>query len=494
MFLNWRYIYFIADHQAFSEDCNEDLKEFENDTVNGKYMVWVYCKADGKEVLNIGVILSKDAILTANSLKMDGIKCSAHYYSPHFDGNTNQDMIPALVVASYGNVNEVLPHWTLPHLKLILLERELSIDVERAQPISLLEKELDEKSACVISVPDAFKLFDRKTKILPRTDCEIAYPGLHRDIICVRTPIEYCNIDHCSKYNAEGAPLICDGVFAGLVMKDLDQCDATKPCLIGKILGSQQWIESSMNLLNRDNEFKTSTIYVTFLAENDRLVHAPGVIIGEDIVLTSAVLTNTSAGFVFYRDGEKIAWTSAINYANNWPAESDKLQLGVIALEKLLDPEKVRKLNISKTKPVPDDECVLAIVEPYWVKLEVNVLDDDKCRGALPKYHEDYMCVRPKLDGVQFDVQIPQGTPIICYGELAGITARIEGDHNGTLYPFVPMHRMNDWIGASETALHSNSPKTHNLLIVRTQTVYLANVDFFCSLFNSLSQSWAEIG
>uniref|UniRef100_A0A1B0C0H9 Peptidase S1 domain-containing protein n=1 Tax=Glossina palpalis gambiensis TaxID=67801 RepID=A0A1B0C0H9_9MUSC len=485
MFLNWLYIYFIAicifiikDHQVSAEECNEDLKEFENDTINGKYIVWVYCKADDKEVLNIGVILSKDAILTANSLKMDGIKCSAHPYSPLFDGKTtNQDMISGLVVATYGNVNEVLPHWTLPHLKLILLERELSLGLEQAQTISFLEKDLNEKSACVIPVPNAFKLFDRKTEIVGRTDCELAYPGLHRDIICVRTPIEYCNIDHCTKYNVEGAPLICDGIFAGLVTKDGDQCDATKPCLIGKVLGSQQWIESSMNLLNRDNEFKTSTIYVTFLAENDRLVHVPGVIIADDIVLTSAVLTNTSAGFVFDRDGEKIAWNSAINYANNWPAESDKLQLGVIALEKILDPERVRKMNISKMKPIQDDECVLAIIEPYWVKLEVNVSDDDKCRAALPKYHEDYMCVRPKLDGVQFGVQIPQGTPIICSGELAGITARIEGDHNGTLYPFVPMHRMNDWIGASEMALHGDSPKTNNSLIVVWLSLLFASLE-----------------
>uniref|UniRef100_A0A1A9WH06 Peptidase S1 domain-containing protein n=1 Tax=Glossina brevipalpis TaxID=37001 RepID=A0A1A9WH06_9MUSC len=467
MFINLRYIFFIAiciltqaqaqDNQASSGDCNEDLKEFENDTIYGKHVVWVSCKGQGKEVLNVGVILSKNAILTDNSMKMDGIKCSVLYYTSHFDGTAKQDMLPGLIVASYGNVNDIRPHSTLPHLKIILTAKELSMDLENAQPIPLLEKELDEKSVCVISVPESYKLYDRKTEVVPRSDCELAYPDMHQGIVCVRTPIKYCKIDHCSKYNVEGSPLICDGAVAGIVMKDLDKCDPSKPCLTAKPNDIQQWIESNMNLLNRDDEFKNSTVSVTFLAENDSSVHAPGVIIDEGIVLTSAVTTNTSEGFVFYHGGEKIAWNSAMNYANNWPAVSDKLQLGVIAFNQHLDPKKDKKMKISTIKPSKDDKCILAIADPDWVKLEVSILDDDKCRAALPNYHEDYMCARPKFDGVQFGIDVLPGTPIICNGELAGISARIEDDKN-TLYPFVPMHKMNVWIGASEMALRSGSP------------------------------------
>uniref|UniRef100_A0A1A9WH04 Peptidase S1 domain-containing protein n=1 Tax=Glossina brevipalpis TaxID=37001 RepID=A0A1A9WH04_9MUSC len=425
-----------------------------------KYIVWVRCKVGKRERLHIGVIISKNAVLTANSMNMNEISCTIFYRNINFlNFDKVEDRIAGLTTANYENFKEVRAHWSLPQLKLVLTEKEIQLNKKSVAIIPLPKQKYSESDTCVVVThDDKLKLVQRKTMVLRRAECELAYPNLHENIICIQVPTkDICNTSPCSVYNEEGAPLICDGILTAIVTKDNSQCEEKKPCLTAKVYESRHWIETNIELLNRNNTFRGSVVSVKYVTKQNKGVLNSGAIISNNQVLTSSALNEPFKGFVYYNDGERVTWRKAKSFSEDWRPKANKIQISIVQLtdHNYFKAKKFEILPVKSSRPTNDSICVLGIKLPKWHKLEIIFLDDNICCNQLSKYHKNYTCIRPKFEGIQFGTRLLGGTPIICDGELTAITANVEDDAKNQPHPCIFLYKYKMWLKKSMRSLES---------------------------------------
>uniref|UniRef100_A0A1A9Z6F1 Peptidase S1 domain-containing protein n=1 Tax=Glossina pallidipes TaxID=7398 RepID=A0A1A9Z6F1_GLOPL len=411
----------MKSHPVSAHDCDKELHKQQKKSTFAKYTVWVRCKIGKSRQTpyhyHMGVILSKHTVLTANSMKLKGTMCTVLYYDINFEVIDINDRSDALTVASYENTKDIRPHWSLPQLKLITTET--MFNMRRAAIMHLPNQEYKETSNCVVVTHnDKKRLIQRKTVVLQRAECESAYPGLHKNIICLQAQEGTCNFDPCLAYKEEGAPLICDGVLTAIVTKDINKCEATKPCLAAKVYESRDWIERNMQLFTRNHIFENGLVTIQFGETEFKWTKNAGAILSDREVLTNSALNKPYKGEVMYNDGKCIPFTKAESFNADWRAQPNKIQLSVVKLDGHFELNGYEILPIRLLPPTKDSICVVTMRIPEWVKMEVTFLDGETCRKELPQYHNECACIQPKYEGIELGKHLLGGTSVICDGTM----------------------------------------------------------------------------
>uniref|UniRef100_A0A1A9VA29 Peptidase S1 domain-containing protein n=1 Tax=Glossina austeni TaxID=7395 RepID=A0A1A9VA29_GLOAU len=451
----------IKSHPISAQDCDKELNKEQKKSTFAKYTVWVRCKI-GKNRhtpyhYHIGVILSKHTVLTANSMKLSGTMCTVLYHDINFEVIDITDRSEALTVANYENIKDIGPHWSLPQLKLITTET--IFNMRRAAIMLLPDQEYKATINCVVVTHnDKKRLIQRKTVVLQRAECESAYPGLHKNIICIQAQEGTCKFDPCLAYKEEGAPLICDGVLTAIVTKDINKCEATKPCLAAKVYESRDWIERNMRLFTRNSVSKNGLVTIQFGVTAFKWIKNAGAILSDRQVLTNCALNRPYKGQVMYNDGRAISFRKAKSFNPDWRAKPNKIQLSIVRLEGRLNPKVFEILPIRLLQPTEESICVVTMRTPEWVKLEVTFLDDNICREELPEYHNECACIQPKYEGIQLGKHLLGGTSIICDGELTAITAYLDQDAKHQPIPCTFLYKHLPWLEITRKFLDSNAP------------------------------------
>uniref|UniRef100_A0A1B0C0H4 Peptidase S1 domain-containing protein n=1 Tax=Glossina palpalis gambiensis TaxID=67801 RepID=A0A1B0C0H4_9MUSC len=414
----------VKSHPVSAQDCDEEMNKHHKKSKFAKYTVWVRCKIGKNRQTpyhyHIGVILSKHTVLTANSMNLSGIMCTVLYHDISFEVTDIDDRSEALTVANYENIKDIRPHWSLPQLKLITTET--IFNMKRAAIMGLPDQEYKQTSDCVVVThDDKKKLIERKTIILQRAECESAYPGLHKHIICIQAQEGACKFDPCLAYKEEGAPLICDNILTAIVTKEINKCEATKPCLAAKVYESRDWIERNMRLFTRNNLFKNGLVTIQFGVTEFKWIKNAGAILSNTQILTNSALNQPFRGQVMYNDEKAISFTKAKSFDKDWHAQPNKIQLSVVKLDGCFDPKVSEILPIRLLHPTNDSTCVVTMRIPEWVKLEVTFLDEKTCREELSKYHNECACIRPKYEGIQLGKHLLGGTSVICDDTMLNI-------------------------------------------------------------------------
>lgn len=451
----------MKSHPVSAQDCDKELHKVQKKSTFAKYTVWVRCKIGKSHQIpyhyHIGVILSKHTVLTANSMKLNGTVCTALYYDIDFEVIDINDRSDALTVANYENIKDIRPHWSLPQLKLFTTET--IFNMKRAAIMRLPDQEYKGTGNCVVVTHnDKKKLIQRKTVVLQRAECESAYPGLHKNIICLQAQEGTCKFDPCLAYKEEGAPLICDGVLTAIVTKDINKCEATKPCLAAKVYESRDWIERNMRIFTRNNVFKNGLVTVQFGVTEFKWKRNAGAILSDRQVITNSALNEPYKGEVMYNDEKSILFKKAESFNADWRAQPNKVQLSIIKLERRFNPKISEILPIRYLQPPNDSICVVTMRIPEWVKMEVTFLDNETCRKELSQYHNEYACIQPKYEGIQLGKHLLGGTSVICDGELTAITAYLDKDAKHQPIPCTLLYKHQLWLQATRKFLNSDAP------------------------------------
>uniref|UniRef100_A0A1A9Z6G1 Peptidase S1 domain-containing protein n=1 Tax=Glossina pallidipes TaxID=7398 RepID=A0A1A9Z6G1_GLOPL len=450
--------------------CTKNLVSFQGMTSFAGSIVLVHCKISQQMTWQIGVIISQDAILTANPAIAS--ECYATY-SDTIDGS----VVEGLMEASYYREKALRYFWKLPQLKIILARHPLKIDPERLP--ALPKHAYQKNSTCVVVSLDlasskyqAPKIVEKQVVLVKRNECESFLHNLHKDVLCLRAPDIFCNVNHHQEY-FQGSPLLCNGILTGIVGEIIVN-DINYPAQCAKIYEARQWIKSNIGLISRDNAFKTNIVAIGYLVANMTMISSLGVLLAEDKILTGNApdLSRKNRNYAL-RSGEVISKGSIEydkNQIMNWrkmesledisPPNRSELQITVIKLKSNIDygrSREINKISLARRKPKKGAKCILVSVYPHWMKLEIDVLNRTDCMKELSEFDQNYLCVRPKFGG-RFYENFYTGTPVICDGALIGLIVQIEYIWRSKAIPMVPVYRYKQWIqktmqelGASES-------------------------------------------
>uniref|UniRef100_A0A1A9WH00 Peptidase S1 domain-containing protein n=1 Tax=Glossina brevipalpis TaxID=37001 RepID=A0A1A9WH00_9MUSC len=447
--------------------CAQDLANFQGRTSFAESIVLVHCKVSKRMTRQFGVILSQDAILTANTAMAS--ECYATY-SDTIDGG----IVEGLMEASYNSSSPFKHLWKLPQLKIILTKQPLKIASER---IPVLPKEpYKENDTCVVVSLDrsatnhTFKIVEKQVNFIKWNECERILSSLHQNVLCLQAPKIFCNMNHHKEY-IEGSPLLCNGILTGIVGEIIIN-DITYPTQCAKIYEARQWIKSNMELISRDNAFERNIVAVGYLVENKSIITSLGILLAKNRILTSNVPDLSrkrknyslksgeliSDGFIEYNKNKQINWKKMKSFKNILSPNVSELQMTIIKLKSNIDygSRPIKKIPMARRKPTKNATCTLISTYPYWIKLEIDVLNRIDCLEELYEFDHNYMCIRPKYGGKLYE-NLYTGTPVICDGALIGLIVQIDYSWENKPIPMVPVYKYKQWIRKTMEELGANA-------------------------------------
>uniref|UniRef100_A0A1B0C5J8 Peptidase S1 domain-containing protein n=1 Tax=Glossina palpalis gambiensis TaxID=67801 RepID=A0A1B0C5J8_9MUSC len=422
-------------NESGGDDCLSNRKEFENSSKYWKYIVEVYCWKSSEITFSYGVILSKFIVLTSfkgNALRQ---KCYIGYRNrSHFgakDGRINwTTKIP------YKNSTDQSSR----EIQLILIDTGLDLWKSGAKAMDLPTKKVKQPSNCVVvglALPIEWKsrVVNKKVDIINPDNCYTMYPQLDHNIICIQIPKEFDTCSQCDEY-IDGSALICDDVLTGIVGPTAtEKCKADEPRSCAELYESRQWIKLNMEF-SKDRKYKEKIVRIGFLLGRNWISHSLGVIIGKNKILTAGGFdfnSNQSVfkaetgktineGIINFDTNSRVRYKNLINLTPDWPIDWSDIHLSVLLVDNDIISE-AEIMPLPMHTPKVYKKCFVVSKHPTWIKYKVDVLKSSQCREEMPNYHQDYICIRLKMSGLNHCAQSIDGSPLICSDYLVGIVA-----------------------------------------------------------------------
>uniref|UniRef100_A0A1A9URB4 Peptidase S1 domain-containing protein n=1 Tax=Glossina austeni TaxID=7395 RepID=A0A1A9URB4_GLOAU len=445
--------------------------ELEQPTDLDKWIVWIGWD-DGRHRQQInGVILSEKIVLTSyapdlmNAPKSIGKIVYGETKMP--DICRKENVINWSKSMNY--IADVLsPNSTDIQLALIKLNERIKLKSPDVEAIEIPDRQPDENSDCVVigkgTILEDY-IVKIKATIVHKSICKEKFPELdENNSVCIVTQSDMTDGPHCRHYQT-GSPLICDGLFAGLVNWQ-PRC-TSNITICTNVCALQQWIKKSVKIINAFSLYSPYAKYVVWYGRRRSGVikqNGFGIIITENIILTHHVEYVNDAevrgvrvavyGYPYTVNDKSnvvyVGWTNYTNYSNNLKPPRYEPQLGLIRLNEDINLDD----EFATTIPIPVGgrnlrKCVVLFYK-YDVIYEapVKVIPKKECKRMLPDLYEDSICINWKdVDkGFNHCKNLMGGAPLICGDELAGIVSEQKPCDYLKPRPCVDVFKFRKWI------------------------------------------------
>uniref|UniRef100_A0A1A9ZAE4 Peptidase S1 domain-containing protein n=1 Tax=Glossina pallidipes TaxID=7398 RepID=A0A1A9ZAE4_GLOPL len=242
------------------------IKSFEklisSDREHKKALVSVIITAAKKKIYDIGIILSKNKILTAYAPNLHDTRIFersgfSDYYEVkgyiEYDAGKTIDWDKA---RSHTNSTVFTPREL--QLSVIMLKEDIPLSPRMAYSMRLPENAPRKDAKCIIAT-----LYPRWMKfsltLMDYDECVKNLPELHKDYMCIRQILP-C-IDDCVQ---SGNPVICDGELTAIVAKMIN-CNKNYPRPVTPIHRYRSWILATMRDLELSGSEQSTFAWLLLL-------------------------------------------------------------------------------------------------------------------------------------------------------------------------------------------------------------------------------------
>ncbi|KAI9582540.1 hypothetical protein GQX74_009927, partial [Glossina fuscipes] len=445
--------------------------ELEQPTDLDKWIVWIGWDDGRHRYQTHGVILAEKIILTSyapdlmNEPKSLGNIVYGETQMP--DIFRKENLIHWSKSINY--IAGVLsPKATDIQLALIKLNERIELKSPDVEAIKLPDKQPDENSDCVV-IGKGIILRDYIVKIkatlVHKSICKEKFPELdENNSLCIVTQGDMTDGPHCRHYQI-GSPLICDGLFAGLVNWQ-PRC-ASNITICTNVCTQQQWIMRRAKIINEFSSYSPNAKYVVWyggLRSGMIKQNGFGIIITKNIILTHHVEYVKNAenhgvrlavyGYPYIVNDKSnvvyVEWTNYTNYSNNLKPPRYEPQLGLIQLNEDMHLHD----DFATIIPLPVGgrdlrKCVVLFYKYDMIyEAPVKVIPRKECERMLPELYEDSICINWKNVNKGFNhcKNLIGGAPLICGDELAGIVSEQRPCDYVKPRPCVDVLKFRKWI------------------------------------------------
>uniref|UniRef100_A0A1B0AZC6 Peptidase S1 domain-containing protein n=1 Tax=Glossina palpalis gambiensis TaxID=67801 RepID=A0A1B0AZC6_9MUSC len=227
-----------------------------------KALVTVVLSAAKKNIYDIGIILSKNKILTAYAPNLHETRI--------FEQGSFSDFYEAKGHIEYGagktiNWNKARSHTNTTifaprelQLSVIMLNEDIHLSPQTAYSMRLPETAPRRNAKCIIAT-----LFPRWMKfsltLMDYDECVKRLPQLHKDYMCIRQILPHT--DDCIQ---SGNPIICDGELTAIVAK-MTNCNKNYPRPVTPIHRYRSWILATMRGLELSGSEQSTFAWLLWL-------------------------------------------------------------------------------------------------------------------------------------------------------------------------------------------------------------------------------------
>uniref|UniRef100_A0A1B0G0B8 Peptidase S1 domain-containing protein n=1 Tax=Glossina morsitans morsitans TaxID=37546 RepID=A0A1B0G0B8_GLOMM len=460
--------------------------ELEQPTDLDKWIVWIEWDDGRHRHQTTGVILAEKIILTS--------------YAPDLT------KVPKSIAGVLS------PNSTATQLALIKLNEPIKLKSPDVEAIELPDRQPDENSDCVVIGKGTILgdyIVKMKATIVHKSICKEKFPELdENNSVCVVTQGDMTDGPHCRHYQI-GSPLICDGLFAGLVNWQ-PRC-TSNITICTSVCTLQQWIKRSVKIINAFSLYSPYAKYVAWYGRRKSGVikqNGFGIIITKNIILTHHVEYVEDAevrsarlavyGYPYAINDKSnvvyVEWTNYTNYSDNLKPPRYEPQLGLIQLNVDINLHD----EFATTIPLPVGgrnlrKCVVLFYK-YDVIYEapVKVIPKKECKRMLPELYEDSICINWKdVDkGFNHCKNLIGGAPLICGDELAGIVSEQRPCDYVKPRPCVDVLKFRKWILSNLkpdiwprvfSKAHRSMSTTRTVsLLISTSLIYIFRKNIVC--------------
>uniref|UniRef100_A0A1A9VJG1 Peptidase S1 domain-containing protein n=1 Tax=Glossina austeni TaxID=7395 RepID=A0A1A9VJG1_GLOAU len=233
-----------------------------SDQEHKKALVGVVLTAARKKLYDIGIILSKNKILTAYAPNLHDTRIFERgYFSDYYEVKGYIEYGAGQIIdwykaRSHTNSTAFTPQEL--QLSVIMLNEDIPLSPQTAYSMRLPENAPRKNAKCIIAT-----LYPRWMKfsltLMDYDECVKNLPELHKDYMCIRQVLP--RLDDCIQ---SGNPIICDGELTAIVAKMIN-CKKNYPRPVAPIHRYRSWILATMRDLELSGSEQSTFAWLLFI-------------------------------------------------------------------------------------------------------------------------------------------------------------------------------------------------------------------------------------